>query len=430
VLLGPGIAIDDWRSRMPFLIRLRDCSGRLPGPEELPALLSTAIGKPPDDWVYKLLKDGRALLLLDGIDEVPDGERADVWKSIEDYFTTYSNTLFIVSSRPDAVDPEKLALFGAARARVQPMDPADRERFIEHWHEAVAHELATRGRPVEDLAETARTLSARIRDVPALTQIAETPLLCAAVCFLNRARSGDIPERLEELLRVLCELLISRLDHDRMGAKQDRFSLAYRVLDTKERTKALAAIAQHMVREGKPAIADSDLVPALRDAIGRLPKSVTVDPLEILRALKERSGVLRGRSETRSEFAHNVFRSYLAATAYAQGTSYRDLLDKTRQTDDPDLPVLAAAVGGTTFSDRLIGEIRTHLESADTNHTRSLQFMALRCWQAACGASPDLTREFLSPLLTKRSTCPRNAEEAAWLAELGDRAMPLLARRK
>ena len=421
--------VQDWRERTPFLVKLRDCDGSLPGPEGLPALLSKVIGKSPEDWVYTVLKDGRALVLLDGIDEVPDSERADVWKSIEGYFSNYPDTLFIVSSRPDAVDPEKLPLFGAARARVQPMGPTEREHLIEHWHEAVAIELASRGQPVLDLTDTARALSARIRDVPALTQIAETPLLCAAVCFLNRARSGDIPERLVELLRVLSELLISRLDRDRMGATQDRFSLAYRELDTKEKTDALAAIAQHMVREGKPAIADADLVVPLRNAISWLPKTITVKPLEILKALKERSGVLRGRNETTSEFAHNVFRSYLAAIAYAQGKSFSDLLDKARQTADPDLPVLAAAIGGTNYSDRLIGEIRDRLEGAAAADARLLQFMALRCWQAG-GASKSLQTDFLLPLFIRRGLQPRNPEEAAWLAELGDRAVPLLRRRK
>lgn len=326
----------DWRRRMPFLVKLRDCEGSLPGPEDLPYLLTKAIGKPPGDWVYATLKDGRGLVLLDGIDEVPDRQRADIWQSIRDYFETYPDSLFIVSSRPDAVEPEYLPLFGAARARIQPMDPTDRERFIEHWHEAVAVELSLRGQPHRDLPEAARALAARIRAVPALDQIAETPLLCAAVCFLNRARSGDIPDRLVELLRVLCELLISRLDRDRFGDSwENRFSRAYGALDTKEKTDALAAIAQYMVREGKPTVPDKDLLAPLREAIARLPKPIAVEPIEILRALKERSSVLRGRSETTSEFAHNVFRSFLAAQAYARGTSFSDLLDKARQTADP-----------------------------------------------------------------------------------------------
>ncbi len=48
----------------------------------MPKLIARAAGEPPEDWVRARLLDGRALVLLDGIDEVPDARRRDIRDSI------------------------------------------------------------------------------------------------------------------------------------------------------------------------------------------------------------------------------------------------------------------------------------------------------------------------------------------------------------
>jgi hypothetical protein len=63
-----------WRHCIPFLIRLRDYpQGKLPSVYGLPGEVAKNVGSPPPAWVKGLLEDGRALLLFDGVDEVPNG---------------------------------------------------------------------------------------------------------------------------------------------------------------------------------------------------------------------------------------------------------------------------------------------------------------------------------------------------------------------
>ena len=422
---------EQWLRRTPFLVRLRDClEGHLPAPEALPALISREIGNPSEDWVYAQLKGGHAMLLLDGIDEVPDTEREEIRGSIGRYLATYPDTFFIVTSRPEALGPGWRALFGPWRAKVRPMAAIDRERLIEHWHEAVGVELKSRGKAASpaELDRRARELNDRIEASASLSQLAETPLLCSAICFLSRARRGDIPGRAVRLYETLCEMLISRRDRDRFREQlEGRFSEAYRALDEVEKLDLLARIAHFMISEGKAAIADDALARVVEDTVQRLPKKPTVSSLAILKALKERSGVLRGASETATEFAHNGFRSYLAARRFAQLGAERDLIDRAEQTSDPDLPVLAVAIGGGDYGEGVILELQREIEQLRPKAPRRLRIMALRCWQAS-GASPELQKEFLRPL-EKGILPPRTFAEAGQLAELGERIVSRLRRR-
>ena len=135
-----------WCERTPFLVRLRDFSdGQLPKPEALPRLIAAEAPGTAEAWVWKTLKEGRALILLDGIDEVPGESRELLAKSIRNYliFLQQYNSQLIVTSRPAAVqDPVWRELFGPIRASVREMSPGDVEQFVEHWHRALA--LATR----------------------------------------------------------------------------------------------------------------------------------------------------------------------------------------------------------------------------------------------------------------------------------------------
>ncbi len=180
-----------WCARTPFLVRLRDFSdGQLPKPEALPALIAAQAPGTAEAWVWSTLKEHRALILLDGIDEVPGESRESLAKSIRNYLTFLEqyHIQLVVTSRPAAVrDPIWRELLGPVRASVRQMSPGDVEHFIEHWHRALAITAHT-----EMDTETVDRLVGQVRDRPALTSLAETPLLCGAICYLHRIRRGEI----------------------------------------------------------------------------------------------------------------------------------------------------------------------------------------------------------------------------------------------
>lgn len=396
---------DPWHARTPFFVRLRLCpDGQLPEPEGLPALIAHGSGSAVEPWVRRRLLDGRALVLLDGIDEVPDAKRRDIRESIANYFGHYRDAQFVVTSRPAAVkDPAWGELFGSCRAGVQGMAPVDIESFVEQWYEA----LAATVRGAFDRAAVDR-ITGEILASAALRQLAETPLLCAAICYLHRVRRGELPRRLNGLYEKLCELLIHRRDREQFEREgQERLNRALRGLDLDDRQALLAGLAHFMVREEVAAL---DVVRAeeqVRAGLAGLRKLDGREPSEVLDALQERSGVLRGASPTSVEFAHNGLRSYLAASVYRGEVSYGDVVSKALATDDPDLSVLAAAQGGEPYRDGLVGELLSRASRAETNRgqRRVLLIMAARCGNT--GPVPAATAERLAAVGTSSNDACR-----------------------
>ncbi len=67
-----------WHDKIPFLIRLRDfAEGKLPTLPQLPLSYPglELLGEPEEEWVRARLDDGRALVLVDGLDEVTKERR-------------------------------------------------------------------------------------------------------------------------------------------------------------------------------------------------------------------------------------------------------------------------------------------------------------------------------------------------------------------
>ena len=261
-----------------------------------------------------------------------------------------------------------------------------------------------------------------VRDRPSLTPLAESPLLCAAICYLSRTRRGEIPDRAIKLYQQVCEQLVHRLDEQRLKADGlNQLAPALQGLDAESKLDLLAHLAQYMVLERTSVLEGGLASSQIRQALQQIDVVDDRDPNDVLRALQERSGVLRGRSEDEVEFAHNSLRAYLAARAFRDNEAVQQPIDAAIASDDPDLPVLVAALASTNHRVRLIEALIDKATNSDNK--RALQIMALRC-----GAAGKLSTECRERLrsIEARIFPPQSALEAAQLAELGPRIAPLL----
>ena len=96
----------------------------------------------PDHWVHDLMSSGRAIVLVDGLDEVAIGApraRARDW--LRRLVTQYEATHFIVTSRPAAVDPAEFKEIGFTQYDVEPMDLTATRWLIERWHQTLERDL-------------------------------------------------------------------------------------------------------------------------------------------------------------------------------------------------------------------------------------------------------------------------------------------------
>jgi hypothetical protein len=123
----------------PFFVRLRDCKdGRLPSLDDVADLISRPIGRPPPEWVLATFRDGNALLILDGVDEIPAVDRERLRADLSVFMANQNKgNYFIVSSRPSAAKEGLLKGLKLIEAEVTPMSPNDRSVFIGRWHQAI-----------------------------------------------------------------------------------------------------------------------------------------------------------------------------------------------------------------------------------------------------------------------------------------------------
>ncbi|GDY55469.1 hypothetical protein SVIO_060920 [Streptomyces violaceusniger] len=92
--------------RIPFVLPLRTIARQesLPSPASFLASVHNPLdGAQPPGWADRVLTAGRGLLLIDGIDEIPerDRERTRAW--LADLLIAYPDNLWLVTSRPSAV---------------------------------------------------------------------------------------------------------------------------------------------------------------------------------------------------------------------------------------------------------------------------------------------------------------------------------------
>ncbi|MHC5753199.1 MAG: NACHT domain-containing protein, partial [Nostoc sp.] len=169
----------DWREKIPFIIRLRDCTnGQLPRPGQFPLLLAKELPDPPANWIDDILKSGRALVMFDGVDEVPQQARDETMREIRQLMKTYPDNYYVVTTRPEAVERVEFIGLGFVSARVEPMTPPDRDTFIDRWHDAMEVHLRNCKKPA-DLRPLAKRLKQRLEATPTVARLTSNPLLCA-----------------------------------------------------------------------------------------------------------------------------------------------------------------------------------------------------------------------------------------------------------
>ncbi|HEX8818676.1 MAG TPA: leucine-rich repeat domain-containing protein [Archangium sp.] len=421
-----------WRTRVPFLLRLRSCTdGKLPPLEGLTLHTAPELGKAPDGWVRSVLNDGRALLLIDGVDEVPRHLRHTVEEEVGRFVNTYPRCCYLLSTRPTAVPPGWLKHLGFREAEVTPLSVLDRERLIDHWHRAVTLKLEKVGASAEDLPALAQELKVTLRQGPTIARLTTTPLLTAVICALHRERNQRLPETLDELCEALCQMLLHRRESETLDLSG--FPEVYRKLSYPDKKNILRALAHDMVLNGRSELDKDRAQQEVGQMIELLGKPRSDGPA-ILEGLIERSGMLREPGPEKVDFIHNTFKEYLAAEVFTE-RGHDGLL--ARNVLDPDWkPVLVFAVmrGSESFNASLIQQVlaepKSGLEPSDKSagSERERELMAVLL-EASARRLRKEEREHVAKL-RERLFPPATMGEAEMLASVGDDVVPFLRYRK
>jgi Leucine-rich repeat (LRR) protein len=405
-------SLSDWNESVPFLIQLRRyVDSGLPTADEFDAGISAHLQQPPG-WASQQLDEGRALVLVDGIDELPEERREEAHQWLEDLVEVYPESRYVVTSRPPAVGEDWLAGQGFEAVLLEPLELPAIRAFVDHWHEASLLAVSDPEQRSE-LEDLARQLKVIVQENRAIRNLASSPLLCAMLCALNRSRRAQLPSDRVELYRIALEMLLERRDLERK-VKGEIADIGLR-----EKEILLRVFAWWLLNNGKSYAQKEDLEGLVAAKLEGMPR-VTASAPEVVKHLLVRSGLLRQPVEGRVDFIHRTFQEYLAAKEAIEMLSMGVLVEHAHLDQWQEVVILAAGLASLSMREELIaGLIQRGEEEQGIRHR--LHLLAVGCLETSAELSPELT-ERVNALL-EALIPPKSMTEARSIASAGEVAV-------
>ncbi|MEN6548047.1 MAG: NACHT domain-containing protein, partial [Armatimonadia bacterium] len=410
----------DWNRMVPFLIRLRNFSeGEFPQPENFARLTAPSVaGEMPPGWVHEKLRNGQAVVLIDGVDELPESKRTAAKEWLQDLNEAFGRATFVVTSREYATGDTWLRDVDFRTVNLLPMTLTNIDAFFHHWHEAAGRSAdeTTKNR----LLSFEDDLKREIRRNRALRMIATSPLLCAMICTLYRARNQALPRHRVELYEACCSMLLERRDIER-GIDLS----VYPKLTYAQKKRLLSDLAYHMLKNEESEISTER---ARRRVYERLPSMMPGSSVREHDAcfsfLLHRSGLLDEPVVGHVEFRHRTFQEYLAARAALDEEDLQLLIKHAHDDQWREVVLLAVGQASEKASVQLIAGLHERAKEEPT-HRHCLQLLAISCLEAATSVPPSV--QSATQACVRRLVPPSNLTDAKALATAGELAVPYLS---
>lgn len=405
-------AMGEWNGIVPFPIRLRAFAYTdLPSPENFVSHMAPTLGGiVPEGWVHRVLRSGRAVLLIDGVDEVPRRRRSMVKSWVNEILTTFPDIRVVISSRPAAAEFDWLESEHFSCTDLEQMSPSDVRTFLRRWHEAAAQTSVLPCDPSEIPAAETRLL-AQLDNRLHLQSIATNPLLCAMLCALNLTSAAELPQSRMGLYRAALDMLLDLRDAEREIPT---------ILSSIEKTVILRDLAWRLTQNNRVELARADVEDFVSQKIQSMP-NVDEAADEVTDHLLERSGVVREPIPGRVDFVHRTFQEYLAASEATEQKHLGVLIEHAHLDQWRETIVMASGHAKRPQIEELLTGILDRAESEPRN-ARRLRVLAAACLET----TPDMpthVRARVDACISTYLVPPRSVRETQSLAPVGHRLL-------
>lgn len=314
--------------RLAILVVLRRYADALKANQELPlidhiAATTRADFSIPDfgpEVITHFLESGRAILLFDGVDELPDlGFKTIVRDRVRGLVTSYPGNTVIVTSRIAGYDAEARFTEPVAfdHCQVAPLREPEIRRFAEDWHEERTEDPKTRAENVANLMGILTDPDNR-----PIRELARNPLLLTIMVLVHRI-DAVLPDQRVVLYHKCVETLMVSWQARRTGKMGRDVGKDRR---DQRHLRRVAAIAQWMHEQAGAKAADQRAVAPsgqlrtlLTDHIEQVEhwpegREKAEDEAEtFLDFVREQAGLLIEAGPGLYSFIHLTFQEYLTA---------------------------------------------------------------------------------------------------------------------
>ena len=305
---------------LPVLIRLREVSNSkvFSLTNELERILEVSYQQ-----LEFVLRSGKLLLLVDGLDEIANDFREQICNEINDFVRSYQENKVILTCRSsvDFAASESFSFFEVAN-----LNRDQQKKFIDNYFSLETKDSSSW---LEDLIKEKEELSSqklywKIQSSDRLRELAQTPLLLSMMCLVY-IHSGSLPEKRSILYKQGAEIYLDIWDKYRTSQTRSQ-SKPYQSIGSRKKKSILEELAHYKFSQESnyTQFSEDEIVTFISKCNG-----VTEDEgLEILNGIASDHGLLVKASSDQWEFSHLTFHEYFSAQWILKNKKWDVLAEK------------------------------------------------------------------------------------------------------
>jgi predicted NACHT family NTPase len=249
--------------------------------------------------VEQLLRQGRILVLLDGLDEVKAADNSRVLSQIRYFADRFHKNPFVITCR---IAAREYTFERFTEVEVADFDDQQIATFTNKWFQAKQDPVKAE-RFIQKLKE-----ESRIRD------LASSPLLLTLLCLVFE-ESGSFPSNRSELYKEGLDVLLKKWDVKRNIERKQ----VYKNLSLKRKEDLLSQIALNTFEQGNYFFKQKEVEREIVQYIRNLPDAnsaeddLQLDSEEVLKSIESQHGLFVERARGIYSFSHLTFHEYFTA---------------------------------------------------------------------------------------------------------------------
>ena len=337
-----GFAADS----VPFFVTLKDFAE---APKQ-PSLVEYLVKSLPKGWtieaIEQLLEAGRAIVFLDGLDEVREDDTQRVIREVRSPVDGAQESQFIMTCR---IAAKEYAFAQFTEVEVADFGDQQIATFVENWF-----------RSKNDLPKAKRFM-ARLNEDKSIRELATSPLLLTLLCLVF-GEEGDFPSNRSDLYAEGVKVLLKKWDAKRNIQRDDH----YKKLDVQRREDLLSYVAlqtfqgnEYFVKQRRMERYIADFISNLRD-VDPEPESLRMDSEIVLKSIQAQHGLLVERARGIYSFSHLTFQEYFTAREIVLTNDIQQLVSQVNQPRWRE--VFFLTFGMMRNADELLLKMKSHVD--------------------------------------------------------------------
>ncbi|AFY36634.1 putative signal transduction protein with Nacht domain [[Leptolyngbya] sp. PCC 7376] len=286
---------------VPFFVTLKNFAEEEDQPNLFTYLQSQAVIHGVDsERLRQIVVGGRAMILLDGLDEVRQEDSQRVIQGLQKFADIWRDNFFAITCRIAA--KEYTFQGGFTEVEVADFNWEQISCFVNNWFRCKGEE-----KKVDEF------LSA-LKKQKTIQELASSPLLLTLLCLVFE-ENFQFPQNRAELYKDGLDILLKKWDGKRAIQRDE----IYKNLTVKRREQMLSEIAFKTFEKGEYFFKQSRAESLILEFIQNLPdakddpEALRLDSEMVLKAIEAQHGLLVERAKGIYSFSHLTFQEYLTA---------------------------------------------------------------------------------------------------------------------